>query len=228
MLEECGLPYKISPVFLSEGDQYREDFLERNPNNKIPVLIDHVDGDSAGTRTVFESGAILLYLAEKTGSFMPADCKGRFVVIQWLMWQMSGLGPMLGQHGHFALYASEKIPYAMNRFRNEATRLYGVLDKALQRSGPYIAGSEYSIADIACFPWVMTHKAQQFNLDDFPSVKAWFAKVRHRPQVQAGLAVAKDVFAGRKAAQGSTRDKLFGLTPPISGSTSLPTGDTSK
>jgi GST-like protein len=137
---------------------------------------------------VFETGAILIYLAEKTGRFLPRDARGRANVVQWLMWQMSGLGPMLGQHGHFLLYAAEKIPYAIDRYRHEAARLYGVLDTQLGKTGRFVAG-DYSIADIACFPWTMTHKAQGFTLDDYPNVKRWYAEVRARPQVQAGLAV---------------------------------------
>jgi GST-like protein len=139
---------------------------------------------------VFETGAILIYLADKTGRFLPKDMRGRSRVVQWVMWQMSGLGPMLGQHGHFALYAPEKIPYAIERYRDEAARLYRVLDTQLGKTGAYVAG-DYSIADIACFPWTMTHKAQGFTLDDYPNVKRWYAEVRARPQVQAGLAIGK-------------------------------------
>jgi len=140
---------------------------------------------------MFETGAILIYLAEKTGRFLPKDVRGRFKVIQWVMWQMGGLGPMLGQHGHFALYAPEKIPYAIERYRDEAARLYAVLDRQLGRTGAYVAGEEYSIADIACFPWTMTHKAQGFTFDDFPNLKRWYAAVRARPEVQKGLSVGK-------------------------------------
>ena len=141
---------------------------------------------------MFETGAILIYLADKTGRFLPKETRARSRVMEWLMWQMSGLGPMLGQHGHFALYAAEKIPYAIERYRDEAARLYRVLDTQLGKTGAYVAG-DYSIADIACFPWTMTHKAQGFTLDDYPNVKRWYAEVRARPQVQAGLAIGKFV-----------------------------------
>jgi GST-like protein len=141
---------------------------------------------------VFETGAILIYLADKAGRFLPVEMRARSRVIQWVMWQMSGLGPMLGQHGHFALYAQEKIPYAIERYRDEAARLYRVLDTQLGKTGSYVAG-DYSIADIACFPWTMTHKAQGFTLDDYSHIKRWYAEVRARPQVQAGLAIGKFV-----------------------------------
>lgn len=140
---------------------------------------------------MFETGAILVYLARKTNRFLPTDLRGFTQTMQWVMWQVSGLGPMLGQHGHFALYAQEKIAYAIERYRDEAARLYRVLDTQLGKTGAYVAGTEYGIADIACFPWTMTHKAQGFTLDDFPHLKRWYASVRARPQVQAGLAVGK-------------------------------------
>jgi len=176
-LEETGLPCELVPVDTRKGDQFKPEFLKVNPNGKVPAIDD--DGVF-----VFDSNAILLYLAEKTGRFLPKDMRGRSVVTQWVMWQMGGLGPMLGQHGHFALYAAEKIPYAIERYRDEAARLYHVLDTQLGKTGAYVAG-DYSIADIACFPWTMTHKAQGFTLDDYPNVKRWYADVRARPQVQA-------------------------------------------
>ncbi len=190
MLEELGLPYTVFPVNIRNGDQFRPDFLAISPNNRIPAIIDRAPADGGEAVTMFESGAILLYLAEKTGRFLPKDVRGRFNVMQWLMWQMGGLGPMLGQHGHFALYSTDKIPYAIERYRNEAARLYGVLDRQLGKTGAYVAG-DYSIADIACFPWTMTHKAQGFTLDDYPNIKRWYAEVRARPEVQKGLAVGK-------------------------------------
>src|ERR1700687_3014502 len=167
MLEEDGIPYSV-----------------------IPAIVDRAPPDGGEPFSIFETGAILIYLADKTGRFLPKDMRGRSRVMQWVMWQMSGLGPMLGQHGHFALYAQEKIPYAIERYRDEAARLYRVLDSQLGKTGAYVAG-DYSIADIACFPWTMTHKAQGFTLDDYPNVKRWYADVRARPQVQAGLAVGK-------------------------------------
>ena len=156
---------------------------------------------------MFETGAILIYLADKAGRFLPAEMRARSNVIQWVMWQMSGLGPMLGQHGHFALYAAEKIPYAIARYRDEAARLYGVLDRQLGKTGAYVAGDEYSIADIACFPWTMTHKAQGFTLDDYPNVKRWYATLRARPKLQAGLAIGKFV---KEPFNEETRKVMFG------------------
>jgi GST-like protein len=193
MLEELGLPYNVIPVNIRTGEQFRPEFLAVSPNNRIPAIVDHQPADGGGPFSVFETGAILIYLAEKSGSYLPADLRGRSRTIQWVMWQMAGLGPMLGQHGHFALYAAEKIPYAIERYRDEAARLYGVLDRQLGKTGAYVAGAGYSIADIACFPWTMTHKAQGFTLDDYPNVKRWYAEVRARPQVQAGLAIGKFV-----------------------------------
>lgn len=190
MLEELGLRYTVVPISIRNGDQFKQDFLKVSPNNRIPAIVDRAPADGGEPVTIFESGAILLYLAEKTGRFLPGDLRGRFDVMQWLMWQMGGLGPMLGQHGHFALYATDKISYAIARYRDEAARLYGVLDRQLGKTGAYVAG-DYSIADIACFPWTMTHKAQGFTLDDYPNIKRWYAQVRARPEVQKGLAVGK-------------------------------------
>ncbi|MEW6769235.1 MAG: glutathione binding-like protein [Pseudomonadota bacterium] len=191
MLEELGMPYNVIPVNIREGDQFKPEFLAISPNNRIPAIVDHAPADGGPPLSVFETGAILIYLAEKAGKFMPTDLRARMSVLQWLMWQMGGLGPMLGQHGHFALYAPEKIPYAIQRYRDEASRLYAVLNRQLGKTGAYVAGSDYTIADIACFPWTMTHKAQGFTLDDFPHVKRWYADIRARPKVQAGLAVGK-------------------------------------
>ena len=193
MLEELGLPYKVIPVDIRAGEQFRPDFLAISPNNRIPAIVDHEPVDGGGPFSVFDTGAILIYLAEKSGRFLPPDMRGRSRVIQWVMWQMGGLGPMLGQHGHFALYAPTKIPYAIARYRDEAAWLYGVLDRQLGKTGAYVAGGDYTIADIACFPWTMTHKAQGFTLDDYPNVKRWYASVRARSQVQAGLAIGKFV-----------------------------------
>jgi GST-like protein len=190
MLEECGLPYRVIPVDIRKGDQFKPEFLAISPNNRIPAIVDQAPVDGGEPFAVFETGAILLYLAEKTGQLLPAEMRARSRVTQWVMWQMGGLGPMLGQHGHFLLYAPEQIPYAIARYRAEAARLYGVLDRQLEKTGGFIAG-DYSIADIACFPWIMTHKAQGFTLDDYPQIKRWYATIRARPQVQAGLAVGK-------------------------------------
>ncbi|MDA9443680.1 glutathione S-transferase [Bradyrhizobium sp. CCBAU 51745] len=193
LLEELGLPYTVVPIDIRAGEQFTPEFLAISPNNRIPAIVDRAPADDGEPISVFETGAIMIYLAEKTGRFLPVDVRGRTRVLQWLMWQMAGLGPMLGQHGHFRLYAPEKIPYAIDRYQREATRLYGVLDAQLGRTGRFVAGNEYTIADIACFPWTMTHKAQGFTLDDYPNVKRWYAEVRGRPQVQAGLAVGKFV-----------------------------------
>ena len=201
-LEEMGLPYTVHAVDIGKDEQFKPEFLKISPNNRIPAIVDTDNGLS-----LMESGAILIYLAEKTGRFLPPDIRGRSNVVQWVMWQMSGLGPMLGQHGHFALYAAEKIPYAIERYRDEAARLYGVLDRQLGKTGAYVAGSDYSIADIACFPWTMTHKAQGFTLDDYPNVKRWYASVRARPQVQAGLAIGKFV---KEPFDEEARKNMFG------------------
>jgi GSH-dependent disulfide-bond oxidoreductase len=206
MLEELGLPYTVFPISIRNGDQFKPDFLKVSPNNRIPAIVDRAPADGGEPVTIFESGAILLYLAEKTGRFLPSDLRSRFDVMQWLMWQMGGLGPMLGQHGHFALYATDKIPYAIARYRDEAARLYGVLDRQLGKTGAYVAG-DYSIADMACFPWTMTHKAQGFTLDDYPNIKRWYAQVRARPEVQKGLAVGK---FDKTPMDEETRRNMFG------------------
>ncbi len=191
MLEECGLPYRVVPVAIGRGDQFKPEFQSLNPNGRMPAMIDHEPLGGDGPLAIFESGAMLLYLAEKTGRFMPKDVKGRYRVTQWLMWQVGGLGPMLGQNGHFVLYAPEKVPYAMDRYTREAKRLYAVLDGELGRTGDCIAG-DYSIADMACFPWIMTHKAQGLRLDDYPHLKRWYTSLRGREALQRGLAVGKE------------------------------------
>jgi GST-like protein len=191
MLEECGLPYTVHPINLGAGEQFAPDFLRISPNNRIPAIVDQAPADGGAAVSVFETGAILMYLAEKTGRFLPADLRGRVAATEWLMWQMGGLGPMLGQNGHFALYAPEKITYAIDRYAREADRLYGVLDRQLARTGAYVAGADYTIADIACFPWIITHKAQGIDMAKFPNVARWFAEVRERPAVKAGTAVGR-------------------------------------
>ena len=213
MLEECGLPYRIVPVRINAGDQFKPEFLAISPNNRMPAIVDHAPANGALSLAIFESGAILLYLAEKSRNFMPADLAGRYSVLEWLMWQMGGLGPMLGQNGHFKLYAQDKIPYAVERYGNEASRLYGVLDRQVGRTGAYVAGA-YSIADMACFPWIMTHKAQGLTLDDFPHLKRWYADVRARPQVQAGLAVGRDLKNAAPPMDEAARRIFFGLSAP--------------
>jgi GST-like protein len=209
MLEECGLPYTIFPVRITRGEQFKPQFLKLSPNGRIPAIVDRNPPDGGEPVSMFESGAILRYLAEKTGRFYPADPRARYNVDQWLMWQMGGLGPMLGQNGHFLLYAPEKIPYAIERYGREARRLYGVLDTQLEKTGAFVAG-EFSIADIACFPWIMTHKAQGLSLDQYPHVKRWFAEVRARPSVQKGVAVGN---SGKTAwLDSKARQSLFGIS----------------
>ena len=180
LLEETGLPYTIFPVDIGRGEQFRPEFLAIAPNNRMPAIVDHTPADGGGPLSLFESGAILLYLAEKTGQFIPADLRGRAEVLQWLFWQMGGLGPMAGQNHHFSQYAPEKLPYAINRYVNETNRLYGVLDRRLA-DRPFVAGEAYSIADMAAYPWIVPHQNQGQNLDDFPNLKRWFAAIGERP-----------------------------------------------
>jgi GST-like protein len=209
MLEECELAYRVIPVNIGRGAQFTPEFLAISPNNRIPAIVDDDPPGGGEPVSVFETGAILWYLAEKTGRLLPQTLRERKTVHEWLMWQMGGLGPMLGQHGHFLLYAPEKIPYAIDRYSRETRRLYGVLDAQLGRTGAFIAG-DYSIADIACFPWIMTHKRQGLTLDDFPQVKRWFATVRARPAVQRGLDVGKDLRGSATLPDAEARRVLFG------------------
>lgn len=178
-LEEAGLPYRIIPVNIGAGDQFKPDFLKIAPNNRMPAIIDHEPADGGAPVSIFESGAILLYLADKTGKFLPKDLRGRNEALQWLFWQMGGLGPMAGQNHHFSAYAPEKLPYAINRYVNETNRLYGVLNKRLADL-PFVAG-DYSIADMACYPWIVPYERQGQKLEDFPHLKRWFAAIQDRP-----------------------------------------------
>ena len=209
MLEECGLPYRVHPVDIGAGDQFKPAFLAISPNNKIPAIVDS-DGPDGQPISVFESGAILLYLAGKTGQFLPPDTRGKFEVLQWLMFQMGGVGPMLGQAHHFRIYAPEPIEYAVHRYTNEARRLYGVMDRQIERTGAYIAGADYSIADIAIFPWLRSWQNQGIDWADYPALKAWFDRIAARPAVQRGVAVLAD----RRRAQrtDAEREVLFGAT----------------
>lgn len=209
MLEECGLPYKMVPVNIRQGDQFKPEFLVISPNNRMPAIVDHDPPGGGAPVSLFESGAILLYLAEKTGRFMPRDLRGRYQVMQWLMWQMGGLGPMLGQNGHFLLYAPEKVPYGIDRYGKEANRLYGVLDLQLERTGAYVAG-DYSIADMAIFPWIRTHKAQNIALEDFPSVKRWYDTLVEREGVRRGVDLAKELRVTTMTDE--ARKAMFGQT----------------
>jgi GSH-dependent disulfide-bond oxidoreductase len=180
-LEEAGLQYKIIPVNIGKGEQFKADFLAVSPNNRIPAIVDHAPADGGKPITVFESGAILLYLADKTGKFIAKDLRGRTETLEWLFWQMGNLGPMSGQNNHFSNYAVDKIPYAMDRYRNEVNRLYGVMNNRLA-DRPYLAG-EYSIADMASYPWVTIWERQHQNIEDFPHVKRWLAAIKARPAV---------------------------------------------
>lgn len=208
MLEECALPYTAHAVDIGAGDQFKPDFLAISPNNKIPAIVDH-EGPDGKPISLFESGAILLYLAGKTGRFLPADVRGKYLALQWLMFQMGGLGPMLGQAHHFRIYAPEKVEYAIKRYTNEARRLYGVMDRRLAVAA-YFAG-EYSVADMAIFPWTRSHANQGIELAEFPNVQRWFNAVAARPAVQRGLAVLAD----RRKPQMSEQEKatLFGTAP---------------
>jgi GST-like protein len=183
-LEETGLPYRIVPVNIGKGEQFEPDFLKIAPNNRMPAIVDHEPADGSAPVSLFESGAILLYLADKTGRFIPADVHGRAEVLQWLFWQMGGLGPMAGQNHHFSHYAPERLPYAIDRYVNETGRLYGVLDKRLA-DRPFIAGEDYSIADMASYPWTVLHENQQQKIDDFPNLKRWLETIAARPATVA-------------------------------------------
>lgn len=179
-LEEAGLPYKVHPINIGQGDQFKPDFLKIAPNNRIPAIVDQSPSDGGAAISLFESGAILLYLAEKTGQFLPKDLRGRQEALQWLFWQMGGLGPMAGQNHHFSQFAPEKIPYAIKRYVDETARLYGVLDRRLA-DRPFVAGDDYSIADMAIYPWIVSHKWQSQRLEDFPHVQRWFNSIKERP-----------------------------------------------
>ncbi|HEU4670662.1 MAG TPA: glutathione binding-like protein [Dyella sp.] len=210
MLEETGLPYAIKPVNIGRGEQFAPDFLAVAPNNRMPAIVDTAPTDGGAPLSVFESGAILEYLADKTGRFLPAAPRPRFEVLQWLYWQMGGLGPMLGQNHHFNRYAPEKIPYAIERYVNETRRLYGVLDQRLD-GRTYIAGADYSIADMAAYPWIVPHAAQGMDLADFPHLKGWFERVAARPATARAYAVA-DTIDGRVdlATDEEARRHMFG------------------
>jgi GST-like protein len=190
-LEETGLPYRIVPINIGKGEQFAPDFLGIAPNNRIPAIVDHQPVDGGAPLALFESGAILLYLADKSGRFIAPDLRGRNEAIQWLFWQMGGLGPMAGQNHHFTQYAPQKIPYAIERYVKETARLYAVLNKHLA-GREFIAG-DYSIADMACYPWIVPHEKQGQNLDDFPNLKRWFAAIRERPATQRAYALAKEI-----------------------------------
>jgi GST-like protein len=211
-LEEAGLEYKIVPVNIGKGEQFKPDFLAVSPNNRIPAILDRKPKDGGAPIPVFESGAILLYLAEKTSRFIPSDTRGRYDAIQWLFWQMGGLGPMSGQNNHFSQYANDKIPYAIDRYRNEVNRLYGVLNKKLA-GRDFIAG-DYSIADMASYPWVVPYERQGQKLEDFPNLKRWFEAIRARPATVKAYELAKSINTAPSITDES-RKILFGQTAAV-------------
>ena len=206
-LEEAEVDYQIHPVNIGKGDQFKPEFLQISPNNRMPAIVDSAPADGGEAISVFESGAILFYLAEKTGKFLPNDSRSRKTVTEWLFWQVGGLGPMAGQNHHFNQYAPEKIPYAIDRYVNETNRLYGVLNKQLAKS-EYIAG-EYSIADMACYPWIVPYKKQQQNLDDFPHLQRWFNNIASRPAVIEAYKKGKEVSSQSTVTEESKKI-LFG------------------
>ncbi len=209
-LEETGLAYRIAPVDIGKGDQFKPEFLAISANSRMPAVVDRAPDDGSAPVALFESGAILVYLAEKTGRLLPADLHGRARTLQWLFWQVGGLGPMAGQNHHFAKYAPAKIPYAIDRYRNETGRLYGVMDRQLAKT-PFLAG-DYSIADIACYPWIVPHEDQGQDLDDFPHLKRWFESIRSRPAVIRAYAAGAPYERRRLDFTALEREILFGQT----------------
>jgi GST-like protein len=208
MLEECGLPYRVHHIDIGAGDQFKPDFLAISPNNKIPAIVD-ADGPDGKPISLFESGAILIYLASKSGKLLGANDREKFTTLQWLMFQMGSIGPMLGQAHHFRIYAPEKIEYAVNRYSNEAKRLYGVLEKQLSKTS-YLASSAYTIADIAVFPWLRSSQNQGIDWADFPHVKRWFDEIAQRPAVMRGVEVLANLR--KPLVDDKAKDVLFGAT----------------
>ena len=209
-LEESGLPYRLTPVNIGEGDQFKPAFLAIAPNNRMPAITDHAPADAGAPISVFESGAILVYLAEKSGRFLPAAARPRKAVLEWLFWQVGGLGPMAGQNHHFNRYAPEPIPYAIDRYTKETNRLYGVLDRRLDGNA-FVAGDDYSIADMAIYPWIVPWQAQQQELGDFPHLKRWFEGVAARPATARAYARA-DAFKRPATLSEEAKRILFGQT----------------
>ena len=208
-LEETGLQYKIIPINIGKGDQFQPDFLKIAPNNRIPAMVDHAPADGGAAISIFESGAMLQYLAEKTGQFLPTDLRQRTEVMQWLFWQMGGLGPMAGQNHHFSQYAPERIDYAIDRYVRETARLYGVLNKRLA-DREFVAGDFYSIADMASYPWIVSHPKQGQNLDDFPNLKRWFETIQARPATQRAYARAQEINPQPTVQSDEAKKILFG------------------
>jgi GSH-dependent disulfide-bond oxidoreductase len=209
-LEEVGVPYRIVPINIGKGEQFAADFLAIAPNNRMPAIVDRDPAGGGAPISVFESGAILLYLAEKTGRLLPGDVRGRVEVTQWLFWQMGGLGPMAGQNHHFSAYAPEKIPYAIERYTKETNRLYGVLNRRLADRA-FMAG-EYSIADIASYPWIVPYERQGQNLEDFPHLKRWFEAIRNRPATVRAYEKAKEINTQPSVMSEESKRILFGQT----------------
>jgi GST-like protein len=209
-LEEASEPYELKPVNIGAGDQFKPEFLEISPNNRMPAIVDRAPADGGEAISVFESGAILEYLADKTGKLQPADLRGRIAVREWLIWQVANLGPMAGQNHHFVLYAPEKLPYAIDRYVRETNRLHGVLDRRLA-DNEFLGGAAYSIADIATYPWVVPWKRQQQNLDEHPHLRRWFESVRHRPATVRAYERAKDFQTDGPTSE-AARQVLFGQT----------------
>jgi GST-like protein len=208
MLEETGLPYRVHHINIGEGDQFKPEFLAISPNNKIPAIVD-AEGPDGKPMSLFESGAILVYLAGKVGKFLGNSDREKFTTLQWLMFQMGGVGPMLGQAHHFRVYAPEKIEYSINRYTNEAKRLYGVIDRQVAKAG-YLAGDEYTIADIATFPWLRSWKNQGIDFDEFPNAKRWFDEISERPAVQRGVEVLANLR--KPLMDDKAKEVLFGKT----------------
>jgi GST-like protein len=211
-LEEAGLDYKIIPVNIGKGEQFKPEFLSVSPNNRIPAILNRNPKDGGAPIPVFESGAILLYLAENTGKFLPADTRKRYDAIHWLFWQMGGLGPMSGQNNHFSQYANDKIPYAIDRYRNEVNRLYGVLNKKLA-GRDFIAG-DYSIADMASYPWIVPYERQGQKIEDFPNLKRWFETIKARPATVRAYELAKTINTQPSVTEESKKI-LFGQTAAV-------------
>ncbi|MFL6058379.1 MAG: glutathione binding-like protein [Rubrobacteraceae bacterium] len=214
-LEEAELPYNLAPVDITAGEQFDEEFLRISPNNKMPAIVDP-EGLDGGPISVFESGAILVYLAEKTGRFMPSSLRQRYEVLQWLMFQVSSVGPMLGQAHHFRGYAPEQIPYAEDRYTNEAARLYGVMDARLSEV-KYFVGDEYSIVDMAIYPWVASYVRQGQRIEDYPNLRRWYEEIAERPALRRAMEVGEELRRPIEDLDEEARDVLFGGRPRTTG-----------
>jgi len=214
-LEETGIPYVIKPVNIGAGEQFRPEFLAISPNNRMPAIVDTEPSDGGEPISIFESGAILLYLAEKTGRFIPPDPRGREAVLEWLFWQVGGLGPMAGQNHHFSAYAPEKIPYAIDRYVKETNRLYGVLDRRLA-GRVFVAGDDYTIADMAIYPWIVPYERQGQKLEDFPNLKRWFETIAVRPATTRAYEKG-EAYRTQPTVTEESREILFGQTAANTG-----------